>query len=150
MADAALDGIKPWRDAFGRHALFVEVRDRLEPDGATQIRRLLRLARDAGIEAVATNGVRYLVPEDAFLADVLECMREIVPLAAHHVSRRNAEGWLKPAAAMRALFAERPDLCHTALDIADRCRFDLGIREVHFPDFSTPRGRSAGSVLAER
>ena len=52
--------------------------------------------------------------EDAFLADVLECMREIVPLAAHHVTRRNAEGWLKPAAEMRALFAEtagpvRPD-----------------------------------------
>src|SRR5439155_25705633 len=32
----------------------------------------------------------------------------------------------------------------------ERCAFDLGIGEVHFPDFPTPRGRSAGSVLAER
>ncbi len=150
LADAAGEHMRPWREAFGRHDLFVEVRNRLEPDGATQIRRLLRLAYDAGIEAVATNGVRYLVPEGAFLADVLECMREIVPLAAHHVSRRNAEGWLKPPDAMRELFARAPDLCDNALDIADRCRFDLGIRQVHFPDFPTPKGRSAGSVLAQR
>src|SRR5437762_222347 len=78
-------------------------------------RRVLRLAADASLPAVATNGVRYLVSQDAFLADVLECMREIVPLASHHLSRRNAEGWLKPADEMRELFVERPDLCDRTL-----------------------------------
>ncbi|HJP65184.1 MAG TPA: DNA polymerase III subunit alpha [Actinomycetota bacterium] len=149
FADAAGDALRPWRDAFGSD-LYVEVRNRLEPGGTEDIRRLLRLADDVGVRVVATNGVRYLVPEDAFLADVLECMREIVPLATNHVSRTNAEGWLKPADQMRALFAERPDLCGATLDVADRCRFDLRVREVHFPDFPTPGGRSAGSVLAER
>ena len=94
--------------------------------------------------------MRYLVPEDAFLADVLECMREIVPLVSHHVSRKNAEGYLKSGSEMRALFAQAPELCDRTLEIADRCRFDIGLREVHFPKFPTPRGRSAGSVLAER
>jgi error-prone DNA polymerase len=150
MADAARDATRPWRDAFGSLDLFVEVRNRMEPEGTTQIRGLLRLARDAGLQAVATNGVRYLAREDAFLADVLECMREIVPLAGHHVSRCNAEGWLKPAAGMRELFAEMPELCDRTQEIAERCEFDLGIKEVHFPDFPTPRGRSAASVLAER
>src|SRR5439155_5989302 len=42
------------------------------------------------------------------------------------------------------------ELCDRTLDIADRCRFDLGIKQIHFPDFPTPRGRSAASVLAER
>ncbi|HEX9235817.1 MAG TPA: DNA polymerase III subunit alpha, partial [Actinomycetota bacterium] len=116
----------------------------------TEVRRLLRLAADAGLCAVATNGVRYLASRDAFLADVLECMREIVPIASHNLSRRNAEGWLKPAAEMRELFVERPDLCDLTLQVAERCTFDLGIGTVHFPDFPTPRGRSAGSVLAER
>ena len=60
--------------------------------------------------AVATNPVRYLEPGDAFVADALECMRRIVPVADTNVTRRNAEGWLKPAAEMRALFVERPDL----------------------------------------
>ncbi len=100
--------------------------------------------------AVATNPVRYLEPGDAFVADVLECMRRLVPLAETNVTRRNAEGWLKPAAEMRALFAERPDLCDATLEVADMCRFDLGLGRIHFPDFPTPQGRSADAVLAER
>ncbi|HYT81075.1 MAG TPA: DNA polymerase III subunit alpha, partial [Actinomycetota bacterium] len=36
------------------------------------------------------------------------------------------------------------------MEIAGRCEFDLRVGELHFPDFPTPRGRSAGSVLAER
>jgi error-prone DNA polymerase len=148
--EAALDALQPFREAFEAGDLFVEVRNLLEPESQTEIRRLLHLAARAGIHAVATNGVRHLVREDGFLADILECMREIVPLADHHVSRRNGEGYLKSANEMRELFRERPDLCDRTLDIAERCEFDLGIGEVHFPDFPTPRGRSAGSVLAER
>jgi error-prone DNA polymerase len=147
--DAARRAFEPYRDAFGDRA-FVAVQHLLEEDSDRQIRALLRLAERAEVRAVATNPVRYLVPEDAFLADALECMRELVPISRTNVSRRNAEGWLKPAAEMRALFAERPDLVTTSLEIAESCTFDLGLRTVHFPDFPTPPGRSASSVLAER
>ena len=150
LLDSALDAVAPFRDAYGGSDLFVEVQNRLEPESTSEIRRMLRLSERSGIAAVATNGVRYLVREDAFLADVLECMREIVPIASHHVSRTNAEGYLKTAAEMRALFTERPDLCDRTVDIADRCEFDLGLGQIHFPKFPTPAGRSAGSVLAER
>jgi error-prone DNA polymerase len=149
LHDAALEGIRPWRDAFGDR-LYVEIENRMEQDSNEEIRRLLRLASDAHVSAVAVNPVRYLVPDDAFLADALECMREIVPMAQHHVSRSNAEGYLKPPSEMRALFAERSDVCDATVRIAERCTFDLNLRSVHFPDFPTPRGRSAASVLAER
>jgi error-prone DNA polymerase len=155
--DAAGAALRPYLEAFGSPVrgdrspnLFVEVRNHLEPDSTNKVRQMVKLADDSGVRAVATNGVRYLVPGDAFLADVLECMREIVPLAEHHVSRRNAEGYLKPAADMRALFAGKPELCDRTIEIAERCEFDLRVREVHFPDFPAPKGRSAGSVLAER
>ena len=147
--DAARAALAPWREAFGAD-LFLEIVHLREPDSRERIRRMVKLADDSGVPAVATNAVRYLVPEDAFVADVLECMREIVPLASHHVTRRNDEGWLKPPPAMRALFDERPELCDRTLEIAERCTFDLGIGSVHFPEFPTPRGRSAASVLAER
>jgi error-prone DNA polymerase len=147
--DAARNAIGPFREAFGDR-LFVAVQHRLEPNSAAEVRLQLRLAEWIGAKAVATNPVRYLVPGDAFLADALECMREIVPVASHHVSRVNAEGFLKPAGEMRALFAERPDLCDRTIEIAESCTFDIGLRTVHFPDFPTPRGRSAASVLAER
>jgi error-prone DNA polymerase len=51
---------------------------------------------------------------------------------------------------MRALFHERPDLVTAALQIAESCAFDIGLRTVRFPDFPTPPGRNASSVLAER
>lgn len=147
--DAALAAIRPWREAFGPD-LFVEVQHRLEQGSVAEVRRLLRLAAAAGVRAVATNGVRYLVRRDAYLADALECMRRIVPVAPHHVSRRNAEGYLKPTGEMRELFRERPDLCDATLEVADRCRFDLGLGRVHFPDFPVPDGRGTAAILRER
>ena len=148
--DAAADALHPFREAFGRDRLYVAAEHRMERDSNAEIRSMLRLADRTEVRAVATNPVRYLVPEDAFLADALECMRELVPIAANHVSRRNAEGWLKPAEAMRLLFAERPDLCDATIEIAETCRFDLGLKQVHFPDFPAPAGRSADAILAER
>jgi error-prone DNA polymerase len=146
---AARELLRPWREAFGRWC-FVEVRHLMEPGSTAEVRTLLRLAEDAGLPGVATNAVRHLVPEDAFLADALECMRQIVPVHEHHLSRRNTDGHLKSANEMRALFADRPDLCDATVRIAEACTFDLGLGRVHFPDFPTPRGRSATSVLAER
>ncbi|MGH3372029.1 MAG: PHP domain-containing protein, partial [Nocardioidaceae bacterium] len=113
--DAARNAIGPFREAFGER-LFVAVQHLLEPNSTAEVRLLLRLAEWIGAKAVATNPVRYLVPGDAFLADALECMREIVPVASHHVSRVNAEGFLKPAGEMRALFAERPDVCDRTIE----------------------------------
>ncbi|MGH2546182.1 MAG: DNA polymerase III subunit alpha, partial [Actinomycetota bacterium] len=146
---AARELLRPWREAFGPWC-FVEVRNLLEPGSAAEIRALLRLAEETEVPAVAANAVRHLVPADAFVADALECMREIVPISERHVSRRNAEGWLKPPVEMRALFAERPDVCDATVRIAEACEFDLGLGRVHFPDFPTPAGRSATSLLAER
>ena len=149
-ADHGSRMLDPFREAFGRDRLFIGVEHRLERESTDEIRAMLRLAERVGVGAVATNPVRYLEPADAFVSDVLECMRRIVPLAETNVTRRNAEGYLKSPGAMRALFAERPDLCDATLTVADMCRYDLGLGRVHFPDFPTPEGRSADAVLAER
>jgi error-prone DNA polymerase len=135
--DAARTALGPWKDAFGKR-LHIAVEQRLEAGSRDEVRAMLRLADPTGTRAVATDPVRYLVPEDAFLADALECMREIVPINRHNVSRVNAEGWLKPARQMRWLFEERPDLATATLDIAESCSFDLGLKQVHFPEFPTP------------
>ncbi len=148
--DAAAQALASFREAFGPERLFVAVEHRMEVGSHDEVRAMLRLAERAEVRAVATNPVRYLAPQDAFLADALECMRRIVPVAATNVTRVNAEGSLKAPADMRALFAERPDLCDATLDIAEACTFDLGLGRVHFPDFPTPGGRSADAVLVER
>ena len=71
--------------------------------------------------------------------------------APRHAAR-NAEGWLKPAPAMRALFAERPDLCrHDARDRrAMRVRPRAGPDPLpRLPDARRPqRRRGAGRAHA--
>ncbi|MBA3739435.1 MAG: PHP domain-containing protein, partial [Actinobacteria bacterium] len=84
LIDAAAAALHPFREAFGRERLFVAAEHRMERGSNTEIRSMLRLAERMGVHAVATNPIRYLVPEDAFLADALECMRRIVPIAANH------------------------------------------------------------------
>ncbi len=148
--DAAAALAADYREAFGPDRCVVAVEHRVEARSEPEIRGLLRLAERLDATAVATNPVRYLEPADAFVADALECMRKIVPIASTNVTRTNAEGWLKPAERMRALFAERPELCDRTLELAERCTFDLGLRRIHFPDFPTPTGRSADAMLAER
>ena len=148
--DAAATLAAPYREAFGPERCVVAVEHRVEAGSDTEVRALLRFAERLDATAAATNPVRYLQPADAFVADALECMRRIVPIASSNVTRTNAEGWLKAPAAMRALFAERPDLCDRTLAIAERVSFDLGLKQVHFPDFPTPEGRSADAMLAER
>ncbi|HVD71687.1 MAG TPA: DNA polymerase III subunit alpha [Actinomycetota bacterium] len=148
--DAAARLLDPFREAFGPERLFVGVEHRVERGSGDEARAMLRLAHRVGVRAVATNPVRYLKPGDAFVADALECMRRIVPVADTNVSRRNAEGWLKPSPAMRALFDERSDLADMTLEIAEMSAFDLGLDRIYFPDFPTPEGRSADALLAER
>jgi error-prone DNA polymerase len=148
--DAAARLAAPFREAFGPERCVIAVEHRVEAGSDAEIRAMLRFADRLDASTVATNPVRYLVPDDAFLADALECMRSIVPVSSANVSRTNAEGSLKDATAMRALFAERPDLCDATLAIAERCTYDLGLKQVHFPDFPIADGRRADAVLAER
>lgn len=148
--DAAAALAAPLREAFGPDRLRIAVEHRLERDSDAEVRAMLRLADRLEVPTVLTNPVRYLVPGDAFVADALECMRELVPIASNHVTRANAEGWFKPSDVMRALVAERPDLAEETLRIAERVTFELDLKRLRFPDFPTPAGRSADAMLAER
>ncbi len=148
--DAAASLAASYREAFGPERCVVAAEHRVEAGSQVEVKAMLRFAERLDATVVATNPVRYLAPQDAFVADALECMRRIVPIASSNVTRTNAEGWLKSPVAMRTLFDERPDLCDQTLAIAERCTFDLGLKQVHFPDFATPAGRSADALLAQR
>ncbi len=125
----------PLREAFyGR--FHVGIQHRLEPGSAEEIRSMLMLAASLDAPAVATNPVRYLCPEDAPLADVLDAMRRLTGLEA--TARINAEGHLKSPAAMARLFTERPELAERTHEIAETCTFDLGLGLPRMPTCTQP------------
>ncbi len=121
-----------------------------EPGDDARVARTLALAADVGVGVVATNDVRYLTPDDAYLADVLTCVRQQVPLGRHHLGRTTAEGWFATPVEMAQRFAERPDLLVAAHDLAVDCHVDLGIGELQVPRLSGMADEVAAGELHRR
>ena len=92
-ADAAARLLAPFREAFGPSGLRGAWSTGWSADRTTRSARCCGWPSGSSVRAVATNPVRYLVPEDAFVADALECMRQ------HRADRASTTS---PAATPRA------------------------------------------------
>ncbi|WP_372727295.1 DNA polymerase III subunit alpha [Nocardioides sp.] len=178
--DLAHAALAPWRELVPASNLVVElVSHRLPaapagggggwgPGTSAHAARMAGVARQAGLGVVLSNAVRYVDRRDAPTVDVLDAARRLVPLDLRHVDRGNAEGFLKSGKQMQEVAEEicrmaglgsdpvgeaRHLLARTRL-VADRCaldpRADLGLGEVHFPEFDlTRRGPSEASASAD-
>src|SRR3954452_11629996 len=178
--DLARAALAPWREVVPGENLFVElVSHRLPQTGGSvwgpgttpHAARMAGFARSAALGTVLTNAVRYTDRRDAPVVDVLDAARRLVALDRRHVDRANAEGFLKSGKQMLEVAeeiarlsglgdteAEAHRLLARTRQIADRCaldpRADLGLGEVHFPEFELardPGGRaSVGTGDASR
>jgi error-prone DNA polymerase len=166
--DLAHAAVRPWLEVVDRADLLVEVvSHRLGGSGpgtSAHAARMAGLAREQGLGAVLSNAVRYADRTDAPTVDVLDAARRLVPLDLRHVDRGNAEGFLKSGKEMTEVAEEigrfaglgdraAKDLLARTRVVADRCavdpRADLGLGEVHFPEFGTSAAE-AGRLLRER
>jgi error-prone DNA polymerase len=177
--DLAHAALAPWLEVVDRADLLVElVSHRLPgsgPGSSPHAARMAAVARATGLGTVLTNAVRYADRLDAPTVDVLDAARRLVPLDLRHVDRGNAEGFLKSGKQMAEVAEEvcryaglgsdstreaRRLLAHTRA-VGDRCaldpRTDLGLGEVHFPEFdfrrdsvAAGRHRTADGVLRAR
>ncbi|MFO7959920.1 MAG: DNA polymerase III subunit alpha [Nitriliruptoraceae bacterium] len=162
---AAEQELRHWLEVFGRERVVLGVRDHrtapggrratgrsdaTEPGDDARIRRTLELADHLGVRAVAVNDVRYLRPEDVAIADVLRCVRQQVPLGAHHLGRTSAEAWFTTPAEQHERFRERPDLLTAAHELATSCEVDLGLGQLHVPRLSGLSPEAAAGELHRR
>ncbi|MDO3397707.1 DNA polymerase III subunit alpha [Nocardioides sp. SOB44] len=164
--DHARAALERWRALVPRENLQVEVvSHRLAGDGPGSTRhaaRMFALAEEAGAGSVLTNAVRYADRSDAATVDVLDAARRLVALDRRHVDRGNAEGHLKSGPQMREVAhevvaragagtgREALRLLARTRALAERCaldpRADLGLGEVHFPEFSLSTDHPSADV----
>ncbi|MGI8576393.1 MAG: DNA polymerase III subunit alpha [Nocardioidaceae bacterium] len=166
--DLARAVLRDWQDVTDPANLFVEVvshRSRgVGPGSSSHAARMAGVATSAGYDVVLTNAVRYADRCDAPAVDILDSVRRLVPLDLRHVDRANAEGFLKTGKEMADLADE---ICRfagfdsRAADrlvartrvVADRCavdpRADLGLGEVHFPEFDITSAAAAGAASGD-
>ena len=133
-SSAARDILAKWQAALPHGGFAIEIASHLtkpETANSTQhAQRALALAQTFGIPAVLTNAVRYLEPDDALTADVLDSARLLEPLGIF-TPQPNAQAWLKPAALMAQLALEITEDPRKSLrllaqteQLADMCRLD--------------------------
>ncbi len=168
--DLALAALEPWRELVPRSHLVVELVSHRLPGGRAHgwglgttphAARMAGVARQAGLTTVLSNAVRYVDRRDAVTVDVLDAARRLVALDARHLDRRNAEGFLKSGKQMHEIAEEvcragglgERDAARLLADtrkVADRCaldpRADLGLGEVHFPEFSLSTDHASADV----
>lgn len=127
--------LSSWQALFKQPAtLGVEIVSHItEPGSAystTQASAMLQLADSLAVPTVLTNAVRYLEPDEALTADVLDAARHLEPLGLF-TPQPNAQAWLKQPQAMQALAIEicgdasrAMQLLNSTERLANRCRLD--------------------------
>ncbi len=99
---------------------------------------------------VATNDVCFPTADLYAAHEALLCIADGAFIGQEERRRVTPEHWFKPAAAMRALFADLPEACDNTIDIARRCAFMVKKRDPILPRFPTSEGRTEDEELASQ
>jgi DNA polymerase-3 subunit alpha len=111
---------------------------------------LVAYAYEHDIPLVATNDVYFAKAAMYEAHEALLCIADGAFISQDERRRVTPEHWFKPAADMRALFADLPEACDNTLDIARRCAFMVKKRNPILPRFDTGAGRSEADELAHQ
>jgi DNA polymerase III subunit alpha len=141
-----------YQDVFD--AVFLEIQD--HPGCDAELRRLLdtvnprliRLAKETGLELVATNDSHYTAPEDEEAHDILLCIGSNTTV--QDTKRLKFEGggyYLKSEEEMLRLFPDLPRAIHASGEVAAMCDIELEFGRVAMPAIDLPPGVSTDEHL---
>ena len=134
-------------EAFGDR-FYVEIQRHGLASQAAAEPGLVAWAYANDVPLVATNDV-YFPEADLYSAhEALLCIADGAFIGQEERRRVTPEHWFKPAADMRALFADLPEACDNTIDIARRCAFMVVKRDPILPRFPTSGGRTEDEELA--
>ena len=129
--------------AFGDR-FYVELQRHGSPGEAAAERGLVAWAFGADTPLAATNDAQFATAPLWKAHDALLCIADGAFVDQEDRRRVTREHWFKPAAEMRALFADLPEACENTLEIARRCAFMVRKRAPILPRFPTAGGPLRG------
>jgi DNA polymerase-3 subunit alpha len=144
--DAAEGVLAALKEAFpGR--LYIELTRHGMPEEARAEAGLVDLAYRHDLPLVATNDC-YFSERDFYEAhDALLCIAQGRAIADSDRKRLTPDHYFRPAAEMRALFADLPEACDNTLVVARRCAFIPRPRKPILPAFPTADGMDESDTL---
>jgi len=139
----ALAAAAAYRDILGPNNFFLEMQYQgIEEQKIVNV-GLQPIAKELGLELVATNDVHYLQNSDFKPHDILLCIG--TGKTVNDTERLKYHGdqfYLKTAEEMAKVFGDFPQALANTVRIADRCNVDLSSTENHLPNFDVPAGFS--------
>jgi DNA polymerase-3 subunit alpha len=137
----ALEAAARLRDILGPRNFFLELQYQGIEEQKTVNRGLLPLARDLGLEIVATNDVHYLRQGDHQPHDILLCIGTGKTVSdAQRLRYTGDQFFLKTAEQMAQVFGDHPDALANTMAIAERCQVAIPSGQNHLPSFGVPSG----------
>jgi DNA polymerase III subunit alpha len=127
--------------------LYVELMRHGTTEEARSEPGLVELAYRHGLPLVATNNVHF--PDHGFYEahDALLCIAQGKVVGDADRKRLTGSHYFRPAAEMRAAFADLPEACDNTLVIARRCAFIPRPRQPILPAFPTAEGINEETAL---
>jgi len=137
--------------SFGKRNVYVELQRHFDPAEEMRNQAAVRLAGTLGLPLLATNGVRYVRPEDREILDVFTCLRNHCQLeTAGRLLERNDERHLRTATKMTRLFSDLPQAIANTGELSARLQFTLSDLGYEFPRYPTAPGETMDSFLKKR
>ena len=146
------------KEAFGED-YYIEIQDHGIADQKRVNPLLIRLARELGIELVATNDVHYITKEDALIQEVMLCINTKRTMDDPTRMRfETDEFYLKSGDEMMTIFSNVPEAVYNTVKIADKCNetiFELNkkfepVRDKTLtPGYVPPEGKTNYEYLKE-
>src|SRR5947209_3762224 len=136
---------------FGRENIYVELQRHYNREQEAINQQAIALAESFQLPLVATNGVRYAVPEEREILDVFTSIRNHRTLeTAGRLLAKNSDCYLKTSAQMARLFHDVPEAIANTAVLTSRLQFTLKDLGYAFPKFPVGENETMASFLRKR
>ncbi|MCI9422638.1 MAG: DNA polymerase III subunit alpha [Dorea sp.] len=137
-----------YQEIFGKGNFFLELQDHGLKEQKLVNQSLLRMAKETGIELVATNDVHYTYAEDEKPHDMLLCIQTGKKIADENRMRyEGGQYYIKSEDEMRALFPYAVEALENTQKIADRCNVEIEFGVTKLPKYDVPDGFTSWEYL---
>src|SRR5437667_7534234 len=136
---------------FGRENIYVELQRHYNREQEAINQQAIALAESFQLPLVATNGVRYALPEEREILDVFTSIRNHCTLeTAGRLLTKTSDCYLKTSAQMARLFYDVPEAIANTAVLASRLQFTLKDLGYTFPKFPVGENETMASFLRKR
>ena len=137
-----------YQKIFVEGNFFLELQDHGIPEQKLVNQGLVRMAKETGIELVATNDVHYTYAEDEKPHDILLCIQTGKKIEDEDRMRyEGGQYYIKSEEEMRELFPYAPQALENTERIARRCNVEIEFGVTKLPKFDVPEGYTSWEYL---